>query len=172
MATAPCWSIPICVVLRSDGISRVPRRRTLAAIEGTAFHTRVILDRMAGHGVHIKRVINAGGIPQKNDALNQVYANVLGRPVLVPAKSVLSLGSAIFAFLAAGTFKTLEEAQDRICPTHRTFLPEKSAQDTYDRLYPLYSKLYFTLGQPGHDGLGDILPTLISVAESVAGQKH
>ena len=51
-----------------------------AAIEGTAFHTRVILDRMAGHGVHIKRVINAGGIPQKNDVLNQVYANVLGRP--------------------------------------------------------------------------------------------
>ena len=49
-----------------------------AAIEGTAFHTRVILDRMAGHGVHIKRVINAGGIPQKNDTLNQVYANVLG----------------------------------------------------------------------------------------------
>ena len=82
-----------------------------AAIEGTAFHTRVILDRMAGHGVHIKRVINAGGIPQKNDVLNRVYANVLGRPVLVPSKSVTSLGSAIFAFLAAGTFKSIEEAQ-------------------------------------------------------------
>ena len=92
-----------------------------AAIEGTAFHTRVILDRMAGHGVHIKRVINAGGIPQKNDVLNQVYANVLGRPVLVPSKSVVSLGSAIFAFLAAGTFKTIEEAQDKICPPNRTF---------------------------------------------------
>ena len=50
-----------------------------AAIEGTAFHTRVILDRMAAHGVNIKRVINAGGIPQKNDVLNQVYANVLGQ---------------------------------------------------------------------------------------------
>ncbi|MGB6883917.1 MAG: ribulokinase, partial [Candidatus Acidiferrum sp.] len=37
-----------------------------AAIEGTAFHTRIILDRMAEHGVEIKRVINAGGIPQKN----------------------------------------------------------------------------------------------------------
>ena len=59
-----------------------------AAIEGTAFHTRVILERMAEHGVHIKRVINAGGIPQKNNVLNQVYANVLGRPVLVPSKSV------------------------------------------------------------------------------------
>jgi L-ribulokinase len=141
-----------------------------AAIEGTAFHTRVILDRLAGHGVSIKRVINAGGIPQKNDALNQVYANVLGRPVLVPSKSVVSLGSAIFAFLAAGTFKTIEEAQDKICPPHRTFTPNASAQSTYENIYPLYSKLYFTLGQPGSDGLGDILPTLIAVSQSVAAQ--
>jgi L-ribulokinase len=140
-----------------------------AAIEGTALHTRVILDRMAGHGVHIKRVINAGGIPQKNDVLNQVYANVLGRPVLVPSKSVVSLGSAIFAFLAAGTFKTIEEAQDKICPPHREFLPDHSAQHTYEQLYPSYSKLYFTLGQRGSNGLGDILPTLIAVANSAAG---
>jgi L-ribulokinase len=139
-----------------------------AAIEGTAFHTRVILDRMAEHGVDMKRVINAGGIPQKNDVLNQVYANVLGRPVLVPSKSVISLGSAIFAFLAAGTFKTVEEAQDKICPPHRTFLPEESAQRVYKDLYPLYSKLYFTMGQRGGNGLGDILPTLIAVAESVS----
>jgi L-ribulokinase len=140
-----------------------------AAIEGTAFHTRVILDRMAGNGVHIKRVINAGGIPQKNDVLNQVYADVLGRPVLVPSKSVVSLGSAIFAFLAAGTFKTIEEAQDKICPGHRTFKANESAQHIYEDLYPLFSKLYFTLGQRGGNGMGDILPTLIAVAASVAG---
>src|SRR5256712_1243457 len=73
-----------------------------AAIEGTALHTRVILDRMESHGVRVKRVINAGGIPQKSEVLNRVYANVLGRPVLVPSKIVVSLGSAIFAFLAAG----------------------------------------------------------------------
>jgi len=141
-----------------------------AAIEGTAFHTRVILDRMAGHGVHIKRVINAGGIPQKNDVLNQVYANVLGRPVLVPSKSVVSLGSAIFAFLAAGTFQSIEEAQDKICPPHRTFLPNESAQRTYNLLYPFYSKLYFSLGQRGTNGWGDVLPTLIAVAESAMGR--
>jgi L-ribulokinase len=137
-----------------------------AAIEGTAFHTRVILDRMASHGVHIKRVINAGGIPQKNDVLNQVYANVLGCPVLVPSKSVVSLGSAIFAFLAAGIFKTIEEAQDKICPPNRTFTPDDGTRHVYEKLYPLYNKLYFTLG--GRDGsdLGNILPTLIQVAES------
>src|SRR5262244_3633238 len=102
-----------------------------AAIEGTAFHTRVILDRMADHGVQIKRVINAGGIPQKNRALNQVYANVLGRPVLVPSKSVVSLGSAIFAFLAAGTFTTVEEAQDKICPPHKTFVSHTAERHVY-----------------------------------------
>ncbi|MGA8272260.1 MAG: ribulokinase [Candidatus Sulfotelmatobacter sp.] len=139
-----------------------------AAIEGTAFHTRVILDRMAGNGVEIKRVINAGGIPQKNDVLNQVYANVFARPVLVPSKSVVSLGSAIFAFLAAGTFKTVEEAQDKICPSYRTFLPDESAQRTYDQLYPLFSELYFTLGERENKGLGEILPTLIAIAESAA----
>jgi L-ribulokinase len=141
-----------------------------AAIEGTAFHTRVILDRMASHAVPIKRVINGGGIPQKNDVLNQVYADVLGRPVLVPSRSVVSLGSAIFAFLAAGIYKTIEEAQDRICPSHRIFTPNGSAQLTYDRLYPLYSKLYFALGQRCGDGIGEVLPTLIAVAESVAGR--
>src|SRR5271170_252798 len=140
-----------------------------AAIEGTAFHTRVILDRMAEYGVHIKRVINGGGIPQKNDVLNQVYANVLGCPVLVPSKSVVSLGSAIFAFLAAGAFKSVEEAQDKICPPNRTFTPDAQAQQTYEQLYPLYNTLYFTLGQRGADGLGDILPTLIAVANSAAG---
>jgi L-ribulokinase len=142
-----------------------------AAIEGTAFHTRVILDRMSAHDVHIKRVINAGGIPQKNDVLNQVYANVLGRPVLVPSKSVVSLGSAIFAFLAAGTFQTVEEAQDKICSPNRTFTPDAGAQRTYAQLYPLYSKLYFTLGQRGGDGLGDILPTLIAVSQAAMGNQ-
>jgi L-ribulokinase len=139
-----------------------------AAIEGTAFHTRVILDRMADNGVPIKRVINAGGIPQKNNVLNQVYADVLGRPVLVPSESVVSLGSAIFAFLAAGIFKSVEEAQDKICPSYSAFLPNDSAQRTYNTLYALYSKLYFSLGQRGSDGMGEILPTLIAVAESAA----
>ena len=138
-----------------------------AAIEGTAFHTRIILDRMAEHGVHIKRVINAGGIPQKNNVLNQIYANVLGRPVLVPSKSVTSLGSAIFAFLAAGTFKTVEEAQDKICPGHAMFTPEPAAEKIYNSMYALYQKLYFAFGQARDATFGDVLPVLIHIAERV-----
>ncbi|HKF25941.1 MAG TPA: ribulokinase, partial [Candidatus Acidoferrum sp.] len=138
-----------------------------AAIEGTAFHTRVIFDRMAEHGVSVKRVINAGGIPQKNDVLNQVYASILGRPVLVPSSSVTSLGSAIFAFLAAGVFRTVEQAQDAICPSYKTFQPNPADQAVYDRLYPLYRDLYFALGQPAQSTMGRILPELIRITESV-----
>ena len=134
-----------------------------AAIEGTALHTRVILSRMEEHGVNICRIINAGGIPQKNDVLNQVYANVLGRPVLVPSKSVTSLGSAIFAFLAAGTFKTIEEAQDKICPPHRVFEPQKAEQAAYQELFELFSRLYFAFGSL-KGAFGGILPKLIQLA--------
>jgi len=108
-------------------------------------------------------VINAGGIPQKNDILNRVYANVLGRPVLVPSKSVVSLGSAIFAFLAAGIFATVEEAQDKICPPHKKFEPDTAEQRVYDRLYDLYSKIYFEFGQRT-GSFGTILPALIEVS--------
>lgn len=95
---------------------------------------------------------------------------MLGRPVLVPSKSVVSLGSAIFAFLAAGTFKTIEEAQDKICPPNRSFLPNETEARTYEKLYPLYNKLYFAFGQRDGSDVGQVLPTLIPVAESALGK--
>lgn len=136
-----------------------------AAIEGTALHTRVIFDRMESKGVTVKRVINAGGIPQKNEVLNRIYANVLGRPVLVPKTSVTSLGSAIFAFMAAGTFQTLEEAQDKICPQYKVFEPDPAESRVYGELYRLFSRLYFSFGEKAGD-MGDVLPGLIRIAES------
>lgn len=138
-----------------------------AAIEGTALHTRIILERMAEGGVPIHRVINAGGIPQKNDVLNQVYANVLNKPVLVPAGTPTSLGSGIFAFLAAGTFKTIEEAQQAVCLDHRTFEPQPEAVKVYNELYALYRRAYFALGTKNSEParMGDILPALRELAE-------
>jgi L-ribulokinase len=137
-----------------------------AAIEGTAFHTRVILERMAEHGVPIRRVINGGGIPQKNEVLNRIYANVLNKPVLVPQQEVTSLGSAIFAFLAAGVFQTVEQAQAALCPGYRVVEPESRQADVYERLYSLYRRLYFAFGGPDADAVrvGDILPALRAIA--------
>jgi L-ribulokinase len=140
-----------------------------AAIEGTAFHTRIIFERMASHGVRIDRVINAGGIPQKSEVLNQVYANVFNKPVLVPAGIPTSLGSGIFALLAAGAYKTLEEAQQAVCLPFRTVEPDAKAAAIYERLYPLYRDVYFALGRRDAKAvsLGRILPELRKIAADV-----
>ncbi len=118
----------------------------VAAIEGTAFHTRIILERMAEHGVPIERVINAGGIPQNNTTLNQIYADVLNKPVLVPDSTPTSVGSGIFAQLAAGIFSTIEEAQKAMCPGYRIYEPVAANAAVYAKLYPLYRQVYFGFG--------------------------
>jgi L-ribulokinase len=137
-----------------------------AAIEGTAFHTRIILERMAEHGVRIDRVINAGGIPQKSEVLNQVYANVLNKPVLVPAGIPTSLGSGIFALLAAGAYKTIEEAQAAVCLPLRTVHPDPKAASVYEQLYRHYRDVYFALGRRDAEpvALGRVLPDLRKIA--------
>ncbi len=126
-----------------DNVDR--RDELFAAIEGTAFHTRVILDRMEQHGVPIDRVINAGGIPQKNEVLNPVYACVLNKPVLIPQGDVTSIGSAIFAAPAAGAFRTIEDAQAALCLKHRVIEPDPHSARVYEELYALYRELYFAL---------------------------
>ncbi len=140
-----------------------------AAIEGTAFHTRIILERMAEYGVRIDHVINAGGIPQKSESLNQVYANVLNKPVVVPAGIPTSLGSGIFALLAAGAYKTIEEAQEAVCLPLRTVKPDARAAAVYERLYPLYRDVYFALGRrdAAAVALGRVLPELRKIAAEV-----
>jgi L-ribulokinase len=144
-----------------------------AAIEGTAFHTRVILERLEEHGVPIHRVINGGGIPQRNQVLNQVYANVLNKPVLVPESDITSLGSAIFAFLAAGEFRSIEEAQERLCPRYRTIQPDSQALPVYQQLYGIFKKLYFGFGKVDAAGItaGDILPSLRKIAAASRSPK-
>ena len=136
-----------------------------AAIEGTALHTRVILDRMSEYGAPTKRVINGGGIPQSNPVLNQVYANVLDRPVLVPSSKVTGLGSAIFAFMAAGIFSSIDAAQQSVCPSHTIYKPQPETHEVYRELFELYRKLYFEFGSPRTgEAFGNVLPSLIRIA--------
>jgi L-ribulokinase len=141
----------------------------VAAIEGTAFHTRIILERMQQYGTPIERIVNAGGLPQHNPMLNQIYANVLNKPILVPSGSTTSLGSAIFAFLAAGDFASVEEAQEALCPPYTTYFPDAHETSIYERLFQLFRDAYISLGVP--DGsirtLGHVLPTLRAIASEV-----
>jgi L-ribulokinase len=147
-------------------LTHTPQDDLFAAIEGTAFHTRIILERMEAYGVPIRRVINGGGIPRKNPTLNAVYANVLNKPILVPKAEVTSLGSAIVAFLAAGAFPTIEKAQDALCPDFDVIEPDPRQAAVYEGLFSLYRTLYFAMGRPGAEpaAVGSVLPSLRRIA--------
>jgi L-ribulokinase len=147
-------------------LSSIAADELFAAIEGTALHTRVILERMEQHGSPIRRIINGGGIPQKNDVLNQVYANVLNKPILVPQGDVTSVGSAIFAFLAANAFPSIDAAQEALCPPHRIFTPNRESAAVYEQLFPFFKRLYYAMGTKDSAPavVGDVLPALREIA--------
>ena len=55
------------------------------------------------YGVAVERVVCCGGIAEKNDLFMQIYADVLGRPMLVAGSAQTpALGSAVSAAVAAG----------------------------------------------------------------------
>ena len=143
-------------------LSHTAADELFAAIEGTAMHTRIILERMEEGGTEILRVINGGGIPKRNAMLNQVYANVLNKPVLIATESATSLGAVIFAFLAAGVFSSVEEAQGALCPPFTVYRPQRETVERAEKLYRIFREVYFALGTPDAPAtaLGNVLPAL------------
>ncbi|PDT46642.1 ribulokinase [Sinorhizobium fredii] len=135
-----------------------------AAIEGTAFHTRIILERMEEHGVPVHRVINAGGVPQKNPFLNQIYANVLDKPILVPAGVPTGLGSSIFASLASKDHSSIENAQAAMCMGYTQYEPNIATRDRYELLYQLYKQVYMGFGTSVRSNFSQVLGDIKRIA--------
>ena len=71
--------------------------------------------------------------------------------------------------MAAGTFKTIEEAQAEVCLPLRTVEPEPKAAAVYEQLYQLYRDVYFALGlrDAAPIALGRVLPELRRIAAEV-----
>ena len=84
-------------------------------------------------------------------------------------QAITSLGSAIFAFQAVKAFDSIDTAQDALCPKFRVFEPDGKSAGIYDRLYPLYRKLYFGFGAQNSAAveIGDVLPSIRKIAMEV-----
>lgn len=136
-----------------------------ALIEATAFGARAIVERFVERGVAVDRIVCCGGIAAKNDLFMQIYADVLGRPMLVAGSpQTPALGSAVSAAVAAGSgaggYDTFEEAQDRMTfLKDERFDPEPAAVAVYDELFGLYRELHDVFG--GVSGASAELPTLM-----------
>src|SRR5262249_31270914 len=58
-----------------------------AFIEATAYGTRIIIEAFEQRGVPVNELVAAGGLPEKNKLLMQIYADVTGRPFKLAASS-------------------------------------------------------------------------------------
>ena len=125
-----------------------------ALIEATAFGARAIVERIREYGVPVERVVCCGGIAEKNDLFMQIYADVIGQPMLIagsPQAPALgaALSAAVTAGSAAGGYDDWIEAQDRMTAVEeRRFAPDAGAHAVYNELYAIYREL--------HDGFGNV----------------
>ena len=119
-----------------------------ALIEATAFGTRKIVETFGASGVPVTEFVAAGGL-LKNEFLMQTYANILRMPVATCASAQApALGSAIHAAVAAGAYPDVTTAGGAMGGrSARSYLPDKAAADTYDRLYAEYTQLHDYFGR-------------------------
>jgi L-ribulokinase len=148
-----------------------------ALIEATAYGARAIVERMREYGVKIDRVVCCGGIAEKNDLFMQIYADVLGQPMLIAGSpQTPALGSAVAAAVtagkAAGGYDSWTEAQDRMTTLkEKRFEPRPDARRVYDQLYAMYRELHDTFGavKSAKADLPTIMKRLLNLKQAVSG---
>ena len=137
-----------------------------ALIEATAFGARAIIDRLCEFGVPIERVVCCGGIAEKNGVFMQIYADVLGRPMVVSGSpQAPALGAAISAAVTAGAHASFGEAQRHMVPPQaRRFTPDPRAVATYNDLYAIYRRLHDAFGSvTAAANLGSAMKDLLAI---------
>jgi len=147
-----------------------------ALIEATAFGARAIIERLNAHGVTVERVISCGGIAEKNPLFMQIYADVLGYPMLLAGSTQTpALGASIAAAVAAGSkaggYDRFESAQQHMTKIAATrYLPDPKARRVYDELYGLYRELHDSFG--GVPGARADFPTLMKRLLAIRERTH
>lgn len=139
-----------------------------ALIESTAFGKRLIIDNFENHGIKIDKLIVCGGLPHKNQMLNQIYADVTGKEIFISEHlQAPAIGAAMFAAVAAGKemggFDSIEEASKKM-----TRLKEQSVRPIpenakrYEAIYKEYVKLHDYFGR----GENDVMKRLKNIKEN------
>ncbi|NMB45398.1 MAG: ribulokinase [Firmicutes bacterium] len=156
-----------------------PEEMYRALIEGTAYGSRVIIERLEEYGVHIEEVINCGGIAEKNEMLMQIYADVTNRTMKISRSAQTpALGAAMFAAVAAGPenggHAAVEAAQAAMGGLkERQFEPIPTNVKTYNKLFGMYKELHDIFGTDGYEAnLYHIMKDLLDLRDAVREGKE
>jgi L-ribulokinase len=138
-----------------------------ALIEATAYGTRMIIDAFNGRGIPVNELIAAGGLPEKNKLLMQIYADVTGKPIrLAGSAQAPAVGSAMHAAVAAGIYPDIQSAAEKMASLKDEIVqPILPNQEIYERLYSDYKLLYDYFGR----GQNDVMKRLKQIKRETRG---
>jgi L-ribulokinase len=138
-----------------------------ALIEATAFGTRVIVENFEASGVPVTELVAAGGLPEKNKLLMQIYSDVTGREFrIIGSGQGPALGSAMHAAVAAGAYPDIQAAARAMGKLKdEVFKPIPAHQAVYDKLYAEYVTLHDYFGR----GQNDVMKRLRKIRNEARG---
>ncbi len=138
-----------------------------ALIESTAYGTRTIIESFEGRGIPVNELVAAGGLPEKNKLLVQIYADVTGKPMkLAGSGQSPALGSAMHAAVAAGVYPDIHAAAEKMGKIKDEVVhPIAENKAIYDQLYADYKTLYDYFGR----GQNDVMKRLKKIRREARG---
>lgn len=137
-----------------------------ALIESTAYGTREIIEAFEAQGIPVNELVAAGGLPEKNALLRQIYADVTGRTFkLSGSAQAPALGSAMHAAVAAGIYPDIQAAAEKMGKLKdEVVTPIPENQVMYDKLFAEYKTLYDYFGR----GTNDVMKRLKAIKREVS----
>jgi xylulokinase len=128
-----------------------------AILEGTAFALRHNMEVAMRVGAEVREVRSVGGC-SRSDLWNQIKADVLGRPLLLPRTSVGSpFGAAVVAGMGVGVFPDVRKSLLEMVQLTRRFEPNPANHERYMRSYQVYRDIYEHL-KVDFDHLANVTP--------------
>ena len=113
-----------------------------AILEGAAFALRHNVETAVRAGAEVREMRSVGGC-SRSDLWNQIKADVLGLPVLLPRTSVGSpFGAAIMAGMGAGVFPDVRKSLQEMVHLDRRFEPDEANHERYTKSYRVYRDIY------------------------------
>lgn len=115
-----------------------------AVLEGVAFSVRFKLDQVQAEQGRPNRVVAAGG-GAKSKLWLQIKASMYGVPYSVPEELECGIvGSAAMMSAAVGMSTSLKAAVEKMVRFQKEVRPIPKWSERYDRMMPVYERLYFT----------------------------
>jgi xylulokinase len=129
------------------GLSLATNRKEIAraVAEGICFAVRDVAEVMEELDAPVRDLRVSGG-PAESVFLNQLKADITGRPVLSPVwKDAEITGLAIVGAAALGKYSSTTEAAGAIIRIEREYEPDTEKKRIYNERFAAYRELYRTL---------------------------